>query len=506
MSVDLPPPQAPLAVSAAQIPQNDSPYTTRFLARPLIVHGAPLTPQEIESALADATDLDIGLRQLTLACQNQGYPAARLLYAPGRDSVQVLFVPGGVARVMAVKPLDRYFEPLVGKQPLRDSDFEPARVLAGIHAQRAGISSVPHFRGDILEANADTPAKGYELSLQFDNSGDRFAGRHFLELSGKLGLPSGDEFEAGMREGLPGLNSEAAASSYHAPSLGWSRVMPAGMISAKASYARYDYTATLFEPPFFVAADTELTGTSARAQVSWLQMLRADLKRRWTAEIQVDYTMREVERRDDGRSLRDEKYPSLQLTSTYAPSFAPWGRKLTAESTLVLRKGFGGNEDTAGASRQDYLLAQPSLGFDLAWNDAWTTSLKTTAQISGEVLPEQEQFFLGGSDNASAWLPGIAVGDEGYYARLDTSWTHAWGASTLTPRVFVEHGGARLRDARPGFASQKLTDAGMELAFEWSTWLEGSLAYAVPLADQGIDHGFLDRNEARLYFTIMAKL
>jgi hemolysin activation/secretion protein len=124
------------------------------------------------------------------------------------------------------------------------------------------------------------------------------------------------------------------------------------------------------------------------------------------------------------------------------------------------------------------------------------------------VLPEQQEWLLGGQGNMTAYLPGVAVGDVGYAARAQAELTLDVLGFELKPRIFGEYGFATLQNPVAGqvTARQSLADAGAEVAIKFGKIFEGSVAWAKSIDEQGISQAELDAAKANIYFRIAAKL
>lgn len=515
MSLDLPPPPAPQEVSRDKIPARDGAITLRFYGLTLHISGAPITSAQLDEALIGsqlAQTVEQAMKRIGNAVFVAGYPAAQVLWAKSGADVYVLIKPGAVSGVRADAPLDRYFADLVGIYPLTDNLFERRRVLASLHADRAGVDALPRFvpdaRGDgsVMEITTAPADPLPWLRLEFGNPGNRFVGRHFIEAEVTLDNRYGDEFHLMWRDAPSSINENARGGRYHEPSLSWDRVTRWGVFGAKALYADYRYRQT-FSPVLFGPPDTPLKGELLQGEVSWLVPLLADFDRRWSGQAALDYNDKTTEREDNGESLQEERYTSLELTSAYLRTLSLFDRTAEAESALTLRKGLNNTGRGVIASDLDYVLLRPTVSFKYSWNEDFSSTLALAGQLSGDTLPEQEQFLLGGLGSMSAYLPGAAVGDQGYVLALSSTWTRQWWGHEFLPRIFLEYGGARLQQVSPGQRAthQRLGDAGAEIGVILSRFFEGSFTYSVPLYDEGIDQATLNATQVNFYFRVAAK-
>lgn len=148
-----------------------------------------------------------------------------------------------------------------------------------------------------------------------------------------------------------------------------------------------------------------------------------------------------------------------------------------------MRKGLGDGETEQAGSLADlgYLLWRPQLSTKLS-QGSFSTRLDLYAQLTGDTVPEQSQWVLGGLSNIASYLLGVAVGDAGGLARLQLDYK-LFGKDeryTVVPRAFVEYGYARDEHAQAGLpgGTPTIADAGVELAVSYSSWLDDADANA----------------------------
>ncbi|MDP9141215.1 MAG: hypothetical protein M3O62_10540, partial [Pseudomonadota bacterium] len=180
-----------------------------------------------------------------------------------------------------------------------------------------------------------------------------------------------------------------------------------------------------------------------------------------------------------------------------------WGMLLGID----VRQGLRDSEGESGAAL-DYFLWRPRGHIKLEVSDELSVGLAVAAQISSDSLPEQSQWVLGGADAIYAYLPGVAVGDQGALAVLQAEYQAIdLGSVKLTPRVFVEGGTARYvaTEQFPDEAEVTLVDVGVEVSASLRDWLDASLAYARPLKDADLPDDTREHAEAGMLFRVSAK-
>lgn len=516
MSVELPPPPTPQQGTVETLqPQTAAGITVAFQAYHLHV-SAPgvLTAAEIRNAIHVAGDLSNAVRNLGAAAYLAGFPAARVTYAKSGQDLFVLVTPGRISGIRASDRLKPYLDGLQDADPLTARALETHRVLASIAADRQGVTVYPTFQPDgaggqvldfeqSLKAADPTTVKG-ELS----NVGNRYASRYFLDLGINTASVWGDEFQVYWRHGLSHLDNKGREGDYNEQDLAWNRVTPYGVFGIGGRYINY----------FFHAATLPVDGRIYTGEISWLYPLYADFTRRLTVQARADRTDSRKDLQDSvgaypaGTPLQHQLYASGEVTLSYGQDFQFLEHRWSLEGAASVRKGFG--DDRSGNAQvladQGYLLVRPALRLKFHWDDIIATGLEASGQLSSDSVPEQQQWVLGGVGNLTSSLPGVAVGDKGYLARIFTevAGPTVYGVA-FTPKIFVEQGGARF--AQPTTANgqpqgtQTLVDAGAELGFRFARFVDGSLSYAHAFTDRNINQTTRDDSRAQLYFRITAK-
>ncbi len=488
MAVDLPPVLPPQAGVLESLPQANSAIAADYGRYRLLISGsALLDAEQIAEIVQPAQDLNQALALLARAYYAAGYPAAQLIHTSQHQDVHVVVRLNRLSETQVDAPLTPYFADLPGETPLRARALEPRRVLASLHADRAGLRATPVLRPDghggaqlRLETMPDrTPT---QLDLSFDNGGDRYADRHLAQLEFRTGSRSGDEFQIGVRSGLDGLND----GRYAAHELAWSRVTPWGIFGAGARYTDYRQTVAgpVIEGEFWVG------------NLHWLTPLYADFDSRWNLQGQLDRSR--YRESAAGLLTQDELYSSAEIASTYHRREQWLGLAWELDAAVAARQGLG--DETATAAALDYQLLRPALRMKLHVGDAAGLTLEASAQFSDDVLPEQQQWVLGGIGNLASQRPGVAIGDEGHLLRaVGELGRYSWQGIELRPRVFAARGAARLTGAPD---QPMLADAGIELALSAYGWLHAGLIRSWRLDEREVSQRALERTEAELLFTL----
>lgn len=498
MAIDLPPPQTPLESTPEQVQQGSAYGSYEFQTYRIHLHGTPvLSAAAVQAALSGADTISNAVRALAQASYLAGYPAAQLSYALVGEDLYVLASPGKLDRVQAPNRLLPYFEGLNGADPLTARDFERRRMLASVHADRAGVdtqtSIVTEGEETVLTLKSARGPEPTVLRFEFGNPGNRFVGRYFGDLELRTATPEGDEFRLFWREGFRDLGDNPNNGQYHEQNLGWNRVTPWGIFGLSGRYVDYGFE--------FNAAP--FSGEIAQVEGAWLYPVYADFNTRISAQAKLDYTDKTLED-VNGNTVQDQPYSSVELAATAARSFRWLGHRWDADAGLAVRQGLGDSDRALAFADLGYLLYRPSGRIKFHWNEQLNTSLEANAQLTSDTVPEQNQWVLGGAGSLSAYLPGVAVGDSGLLVRSVTEYRglpEVYGLQ-LTPRGFVEFASTRLEN---GGVTQRAADIGAEVNVRVYSWLEAAVAYAEPLEKRNIPVAAQDAADANLYFRLNAR-
>lgn len=516
MSVELPPPPQPQLGSVETLQsQAGSGVTVSFQTYQIHVSAANvLTEAEIRNAVGVANDLSNAVRNIGAAAYLAGFPAAQVTYALSGQDLFVLVSPGKISGIRASDRLKPYLDGMQNADPLTPAALEGHRALASIAADREGITVYPVFvadgsGGQVLDFEQNIKEKDpTAVKAELSNVGNRYASRYFLDLDLKTDSVWGDEFHAFWRHGLSQLDSNGRDGDYNEQDLAWNRVTPYGVFGVGGRYVNY----------FFHAATLPIDGRIYTGEVNWLYPLYADFTRRLTVQAKADRTDSRKNLQDTvgafpaGTQLQHQLYTSGEVDLSYAQNFAFIAHRWSIEGAVSVRKGFGGDETNNAQilADQGYLLYRPALRLKFYWNESIASGIEGSGQFSNDSVPEQQQWVLGGVSNITSSLPGTSVGDKGYLARVFTEVTTPtiYGV-TFTPKVFVEQGGAKF--AQPTVfngqpvGTQTLIDAGAELGFKFTRFVDGSLSYAHTFTDRNISQATRDSSKAQLYFRLAAK-
>ena len=510
MAIDFPPPPTPVQGELARLQADAAQGAVTVLIAGVSMHvHAPgvLDEVEIRAATRGASDLSSAVRALAASAQRRGVLAPKTLYVRSGQDIYVSLFAGTVRQVYAPARLKPYFADLAKEEPLTINAFERRRLLAGIHANRMGVSLTPVF----------SPAEGqaYDLSLKpgtenvsagsarlsLSNAGNRFTGREFIDLDVRQGTPYGDEFSMLARAAakVVGIDEVEPGSDYHELQAGWSRVNPLGLFGLSGRYLDYRQQVQGFR----------FNGELWMTDLNYTGVIRSTATQRLTAQGRVDYIYKQLALDANGLRLQKEAYPSLEAGLAWSTSFRLWTRSWLSLAGLNARQGLGAVGNPITRAELDYWLLRPSYTLR-SQGSPWVGELQLSMQYAPDTVPEQQQWVVGGAGNLHAYVPGVAIGDRGLTARLVGEYRGIrYGALpiTLKPRVFLEYGTAEYATptAPQQRGRQSLSDVGGELALGVGPVLEASVSAAMPLSDSGVDRQVRDDARADFFFKFSGK-
>ncbi len=537
MAVELPPPQAPQQVTVEQVKAQNPATSINVKWQDYTLHiiggHSKVTKADLEAVVADADSLSNAVRLINAAYYASGYLGVRLSYALSGQDLYILTDFGKITSVQAPPELLSYFENFRGA--LTDEELEPVRALASIHADRAGkvidMRLKPATDGTndqtlVIKKRRKVKADSASVRIDIGNPGNRYVGRNFADLDVKGGIASGDEFHGFLRHGISQFNKRADASDFNDFILGWNRVTPWGIFGLGYRHGYFDQT---IADPAAAGGMAASQGILHGGEAYWIGVLAADFKQRLTVNAKVDRLSKQTSTRQGaaltpagapyGQTYQKEFYNSLEVGGTYYRLWDLDGWRFNWETGLSVRKGISSQDGYTFNNvrvQQDYFLDRFSLKLTLDHPeelpfalDTWKFGFDLSTQYSDQVLPEQQQFVLGGTNSLTAYLPGVAVGDSGVLFRLRAEWDgYQYNDFRLVPRLFAEYGLAK-SEVAPAVAglsrTQSASDIAAELSVQYRDWLEVTGSTAYEIADQGIPEATLNDAQANYFMKLSLK-
>lgn len=497
MAVDLPPALPPVLGSAEAIRRSDlgTGYTVAFQKFSIhMVDGSVVDEAAARDAVRNAQDLSAAVRAIAREAYTAGYPAAQLTYARQGDQVFLHVAPGEVQRVDAPEILDHYFDDLPAGI-LRAHELEPRRTLASLHADRAARDFGMELDGEALvirERDSDRqPARAY---VEVGNPGNRFVGRHFVDIFVQGSNQLGTQLTGFGRSSLVGLNKPDDAEDYGEHLLSVSQVTEYGVWNLSAHRIGYDQT----------VLNTPLASEILEGEASWLYPVYADIASRVTTTVTAERTRKQAEIRTDGTLIQKELYTSAEIALGYTRAWVLDTAQAELEANLAVKRGFGEDDEPLTVADLGYGLVRPTLRGRYR-HDGHTFTAELTGQITDVAVPEQQQWVLGGRGNLYASLPGLAIGDSGALAWIQwepparTLWSVQGRLKT-----FLEYGAARFESEVAGRNTdvRSQADIGAEVTITTPWGQEAAIGSAHAFATSNISDAAESAADANYYFRI----
>jgi hemolysin activation/secretion protein len=528
MAVSLPPPLVPQLGSVEELrARAGGAMVLTYQDFQLHVFGSPaLDADQLTAAIQGADNLSNAVRALASAYYAAGYPAAQLVYALSDKNLYIMVLLGQVTTAAGPKYLTKYFEGMDATLPFTDRKMEPRRTLASLHADRAGDNATPLFvlqRDGTYQFDVRPDKDGTKQTFvrtEMSNPGNRFVGRYFGDVDFKQNTRWGDEIRFFFRRSLDFLNEDSDNVDYTEYDLAWNRVTTYGVWGAALSHTLYHLRLKDVLLDNGEVHDVPLRGELTYGELDWFGLIMASFHSRWTAQARLGRTSKTLDGEDFGIGREQhELYNWSEVGTQFSYVRGLAGQQLSLEGGVGFGKGLSHRDGDpvidpftgVPEPNLNYFLWKPSMRAQLITSAKWTFTLDANGQITNDSLPEQQQWVVGGLNNASAYLPGVAVGDSGFNARFSAEPvpTPLWGHFKLVPRPFVEYAFAKFENVPENSALLRgraaVADAGLELSMAAWDWLDVSLTWAEPFYERDIGENELTDSKARLYFKLAGK-
>ena len=467
--------------------------------------------------MATADNLSDAVREIGAAYYLSGYPAALVTYALigefDRD-LYVRIVPGRVKDVTGPAALLPYFSDLKGERtPLTSARLEADRALADGLTERGGAQYKPSFKrvgGDevVLDlGEATTGSRQFALIGVFSNYGNRYAGPYVANAAFR------QDFDGGYEISLSGATSVhifglggAHSVPYHEGEVGWSKVTPFGVFGLQGRYADFSPA----EEGYI------FHGAISSGSATWMFPLYADLHQRLNLQGKIERDHEAIDapattlgcnaldnllnllgllncplQITAGGEALSELYNSAELSLGYTGRVQHDERQDEFKLSLTLRKGLGPHQSTGSSASLDYFLWQPAFSARYSLTPRWSVLGDGSFQFTNSIVPQQQQFVIGGFSSLHAYEAGVGVGDRGENLSLSVewkgyadSWIEHYG---IRPRCFVEYGSTTLKSRSLGVSNGTVTvaDVGAAVDVRFASWLAGSLSLAQSTYSRG---------------------
>ncbi len=540
MAIDLPPVMPPQLASQMQIEAAARVETAAITAviggiNIQVIGNTQLSTSQIEVLLAEAESPSAAITALTRRYYNAGHLLVSVNYFRRDDTVTVLVSQAVVKGVRGNPQVTSHFEGLVGDTDLSLAEFDRARVLADLQAERAGlaysIAYEQHYDNQVIldfreQVIADHDAT--DFILEMNNKGSRFLGRYFGLAGVKHQFASGTEMNIAYRTIFEELGGAGDGDDYQQFDIGFEHPFRFGLYGIEASHIEYQRrpqvttTSTsggvclppLLNCPVVTGTETlDLDAEIASVAFSGEQVLASNPVQRWTVFERLEHISSEIKAAGQSAAVLEERYQTLELGGKYSVRSSLADAPSYLKAQLSLKAGFGdggsfgsdASEDVSIGKRDaEFLLLQPKLGYKFALAPNYELALNFNGQFADNTqLPQQQQFVLGGMNSMSAYLPGVLIGDNGYFFHLAVNGKHQWWGLAWESSLFAEHAATRFNNASGELsASQSLADAGFRLALKPGYGLETELLAAIPVMDDVVDESRLTALEADFFWRL----
>lgn len=518
MAADLPPntaPEAP-AAAAAPAPAAAEPIYVDAGGYRYSVIGNTLLPREkIEAAIRSASSPKEAIDAVNRVYVDAGYPFVVIGGQVNNKLVALQVVQGRIAEIDAPPHLLPFYRRLLDREDVTQNMMLRDSALAEFYAARQGVRAKASFSPAKVEGGTkltvvEEPIEGARPvsgGLSFSNLSGRFSSRYTAGGNVAVRPGGGLELTANYVQGIPGLTSDSAGSSYKSGALGASLVTPWGLYAL--SYSDTEYQIGEAGRPAFPYGRTEFGG------ITGTQLVYADSRSRIALTEGFNrYSNRQGVFPEEPVPfiIVDQDYNVANIGATYTTSFVLAGQNSTFSAGVTVAKGLSPRTGSflpadPGVPNPRFALLQANLSLSASLPAGFSAGATINAQVSDDTLPQAQQWILGGFGNLSAWLPATLIGDTGALGRATLSTPPMqWGAFSFSGSAFAEAGISR-PDQRPAGDpyTRGLADLGLSVVGSTTTGTSLTLAYAWPVWYRNVEGAIresVDRSRAHLYFTL----
>lgn len=519
MAIDLPPMDAVEASTQSQWQQQIASHgVVRLQAqgRRINVFGTHqlLDEDALAERLSDVESLEDARGELLQAMADAGYVNVVVAGDAQGDAWHLWVLTRGFSGIDGPKRLTPYFKDFAGDEPIQYSDFAARQRLAQLHARRAGFEPVAAYKPVedgtgrkqmLVRVNEVRSAWDYAATL--GNTGNRYFGRWTGGGGVSWTHPSAWRLGGSYERAFPELGDDPSNADYDQFGLFVDRVRPWGVVRFDASYSDYSYEGNSGRRLFDVLPGAErplYEATNTAFRLSGEHFLY--LSKHWTWSLSEAISHRRYRTEDvrTDRGRQDERYSQASAAVS-----ARWINPNTDSEPMLfarteVRQGLGAGELDFDA-QDNYTAFGGELGAASNVFKLGRIVISGQGQHSSDPLPEGEEWVLGGMDRLNAWLPGVAVGDLGYYARIQYN-TPTWefehfGLEFLTA---VEQGQVEFvaRDDQGSVGRARLADAAIGVNVITKSPWKLELRGAHPIKDKGLNPQYLESQEVDFFLRI----
>jgi hypothetical protein len=553
MAIDLPPVMPPQLATSAQISAYSAVSATEVSAtingtNVRVLGNRYLSDADVKNILSSAKTPAEGIINLTKRYYQSGHLLVRIRYAREGDDVVVFVEQLTLSDIRVDADIQPYFEGLVGDTDLSISEFDRARILANLKAERGGYEYSMSYQetGNNTVALVMTKAavENYDSTdyiLEANNKGSRFLGRYFGLAGIKHRFEDGTELSLAYQTAFTDLGESRDGENLDQFSVSVDRPFVSGLYGLDLSYVEYSRDPKIAQTQTGLCilgllgcgTSTSITTVNLDAEILQAafrgeQILFSGIDSRLSVTEKLEHIDSVVEQAGTSSKLLEETYQIVDVgvkyqKSRYKTDELP-AAQLNAGLNFLAGFGDGGTLDNYGeyqaafmtqnpgisvpdvvpaARTAEFLALQASARYMVRIADETLLSFSANGQFADEQLPQQQQFVLGGMNTLSAYLPGVLVGDEGYYINASLEKTFTWNEYKISPSVFAEYGASWFNNTNSEFGdTQSIADAGVRLRIEFTDYLFTEFVAALPIYDDVANSDELNALEADFFWRV----
>lgn len=420
---------------------------------------------------------------------------------------------------------------------------------------------------DVALVFESTPAEDYDptdLTLKVGNQGSRYVGRYFGDVGLSHEFKNGTKAFAAYQTAFTDLGESRGGEDYHRIQAGADRPFASGLYGINVSHVEYAQHLGTFEGAGGIPLVSDLlnglvpgllesllpglgAGGGSRSidldadidaiVLTGEQVLASDLDYRFNLFQRFEYIDSQIDISQSGVldpdelgefALQDEKYGVAEVGVKYFGAKALEDKLMRWSAQFAVAAGVTGDSGTLGtydkykadtlaanpsavvpevapaARTAEFIALKPKASIKIPMSPDGSINGNFIAQFSDEQVPQQQQWVLGGMATLSAYLPGVLVGDSGYFGLINYEHVAATNFAKLTGSVFAEYGAAWYENVSGSLGdTRSIADAGVRVRaeFDWDVTLDAVVARKI--ADDGFeDEDELDDLEADFYITL----
>ncbi|CAA0079085.1 Uncharacterised protein [Zhongshania aliphaticivorans] len=538
MAIDLPPVMPPQLATHTQIEaatlENAEAITAVVAGITMRVVGNKyLSPAQITSILAAADTPSAAITSLTRRYYNAGYLLVGISYFRIDDTVTVLVNQASVKGIRGDKAITAHFQGLVGDDDLSLAEFDRARVLADLQAKRAGlaysIAYEQHYDDQVILDFREVPLTDHDATdvvLEMNNKGSRFLGRYFGVAGVRHRFASGTEASLAYKTIFEEFGEAGDGDGYQQVDFSVEHPFTFGLYGVDLTHIEYQRQPQVATnagggfclPPLIACTPSGTSAINLDAEIdiatlSGEQVLYSNPVRRWSIFERLEYVNSEIQSDLQAQPLLDESYQTLELGTKFSSRGALADSPSYFKAQLSIRGGVGDggslesdSSDGVGVGQRsaDFIMLRPKLGYKYALSPSYELSLSLDAQFTDDTqLPQQQQYVLGGMNSLSAYLPGVLIGDNGYFVHAAITAKHRVFGLPLELIAFAEYGASSFNGVSGELGSdQSVADAGLRLSVELGAGFETELVAAVSVMDDVVDKAYIETLESDFFWRL----